>query len=80
MMNTNALLARRLREIRDDLYGWNGVDSLADALLIPSQTWLNFEMGVTMPAHIMLQFLDVTGTNPRWLLTGEGERLVAQTA
>jgi hypothetical protein len=79
-MNRDALLARRLRDIRDDLYGRNGVVSLANALDIPSQTWLNFEMGVTMPAHIMLEFLDITGTNPRWLLTGEGERLVAQTA
>jgi hypothetical protein len=52
---------------------------LANALDIPSQTWLNFEMGVTMPAHIMLKFLDISGTNPHWLLTGEDERLVAQT-
>jgi hypothetical protein len=51
------------------LYGPNGVTSLADALDIPLQTWLNFEMGVTMPAHIMLEFLDITRTNPRWLLS-----------
>ena len=79
-MNSNASLVRRLRELRDELYGEDGADSLADALDIPSQTWLNFEMGVTMPAHVMLKFLDITGTNPHWLLTGEGDRLVAQIA
>jgi hypothetical protein len=79
-MNSTATLGRRLRELREDLYGGNGADSLADALDIPSQTWLNFEMGVTMPAHIMLKFLDITGTNPHWLLTGEGDRLIVQIA
>jgi hypothetical protein len=80
MMNRNGLLGQRLREIRDDLYGGNGAASLASALEIPLRTWLNYEIGVTMPADIMLKFLDITGTNPHWLLTGEGERIVAQTA
>ena len=32
------------------------------------------ENGVTMPAWIILQFIEITGAEPHWLLTGEGER------
>ena len=35
---------------------------------------MNYEMGVVMPATVLLQFLDVTAVEPRWLLTGEGPR------
>jgi hypothetical protein len=31
-----------------------------------------------MPAHIVLEFVDITGTDPHWLLTGEGDRLSAR--
>ena len=33
-----------------------------------------------MPAHILLKFLDITGSDPNWLLTGEGERFLARSA
>jgi hypothetical protein len=67
-------LASRVREIRLDMFGEDGVASLSDALAIPARTWLNCENGVMMPAWTLLQFIDLTGAEPRWLLTGEGER------
>ncbi len=78
-MNRKASLARRICEVRRDLYGEYGTDTLATALKIPSQTWCNYERGVTMPADIMLEFLNITGTDPHWLLTGEGERSSAHS-
>ena len=32
-----------------------------------------------MPASVILEFLDLTGTDPHWLLTGEGDRLTTRT-
>ena len=53
-----ASIARRVREIRQDLYGESGIETLAEALNVPTATWLNYEWGLTMPADIMLEFLD----------------------
>ena len=78
-MNANPSLCRRIRELREDLYGEYGTESLAHALNLPEQTWRNFERGVTMPAEIMLKFLDLTETDPHWMLTGEGERCSARS-
>lgn len=77
MMNMNRKfgLAYRVREIRQDLYGEDGLETLARALGVPAETWRNYERGVTMPADMVLEFIVVTGADPRWLLTGEGERL-----
>ena len=79
IMNSNVELARRVREIREDLYGENGVEAVARALGLPPRTWLNYEQGIIMPALVMLQFLDLTAADPHWLLTGEGERTSAST-
>ena len=68
-------LALRVREVRQDLYGEEGVWTLAEALGLPAQTWLNYEQGVTMPADVLLQFMAVTDTDPHWLLTRKGDRL-----
>lgn len=67
-------LAERVREVRHDLYGAHGGPLLADALKIPFRTWMNYESGCTIPAHVILQFILVTQTHHHWLLTGEGER------
>lgn len=72
-------VGQRIHEIRTELYGDLGVEALAKALGIPSRTWLNYERGVNMPGGVMLGFLDVTGTSPHWLLTGEGDRFVSGT-
>jgi Bacteriophage CI repressor helix-turn-helix domain len=74
-MKRKRLLACRVREIRNYLYGENGLDALAQALGVPTQTWLNYERGITMPAEVLLNFLEATGVDPHWLSTGEGERL-----
>jgi hypothetical protein len=66
-------LAFRLREIRQDLYGEFGAQILADSLEIQVETWLNYERGVTMPAHVVLKLIDIAQVNPHWLLTGRGE-------
>jgi hypothetical protein len=67
----------RLRELREDLYGEAGATFLAAALGVPEATWRNYERGVGIPAHILLEFLDLTGADPHWLLTGDGERTAA---
>jgi len=67
-------LSRRVREVRQELYGEHGGPRLADALGIPARTWANYEAGVVIPAVVVLGFVELTGACPHWLLTGEGER------
>lgn len=67
-------LARRIREVRVDLYGEHGGPLIAEALRIPFRTWLNYEHGYTIPAPSMLGFIELTKANPHWLLTGRGAR------
>ena len=66
--------ARRVREIRVDLYGEQGVPHLAAAMHLPAPTWLNYEAGCTIPALVILRFIELTSANPQWLLTGRGEK------
>ena len=77
-MTSNAVIAERVREIREELYGESGIEVVAQDLSVPPETWLNYERGVIMPANVVLAFLDLTGADPHWLLTGEGERLSVQ--
>ena len=67
-------LARRVREIREELYGENGGPLLAGALGLPFRTVLNYEDGCAISAEVILRFIEVTHANPHWLLTGRGER------
>lgn len=69
-------IARRIKEIREDLYGENGGPLLAQALEIPFRTLHNYEMGCTIPAQTILRLIEVTGAHPHWLLTGTGERFL----
>jgi hypothetical protein len=73
------MLAQRVREIRRECFGDHGVPKLAEVLGLPGRTWLNYEGGVTIPAPVILRFIDVCGTSPRWLLTGEGEKWTSRT-
>ena len=66
-------LARRICEIRQYVYGDNGAQAIASALNLPVETWLNYERGITMPADILLAFMELTNADPRWLATGEGD-------
>jgi len=67
-----ASLSRRLREIRQNLFGEHGGPELARRLDLPARTWYNYETGVTVPAEVLLGVIEQTGANPMWLLSGEG--------
>src|SRR5262245_3666656 len=67
-------LADRVREVREDLYGESGIQSLADALGLPPGTWANYERGGTIPAEVILNLIEATEVNPWWLLTGRGAK------
>lgn len=71
-------LSRRVREIRMELYGEHGGPLLASALEMPFRTWMSYEMGESMPAQSILRFIEVTRTNPHWLLTGEGQKFASR--
>jgi hypothetical protein len=67
-------LAERLREIRVELFGERGGSEMARRLGVPIRTWYNYESGVTVPAEVLLRFLELTSVEPQWLLRGRGER------
>jgi hypothetical protein len=67
-------LARRVREIRVERFGEVGGPLLSETLGLPERTWANYESGVTIPALVILRFVELTGVNPRWLRTGKGEK------
>jgi hypothetical protein len=67
-------LAHRVREVCIERFGENGVIVLADILHLLSCTRMNYESGCTMPAHVLLHFIEVTEAHSHWLLTGEGDR------
>jgi hypothetical protein len=69
---TSAQLARRVSEIRFESFGEHGASDLARLLNLPTRTWLNYEAGVTLPATVLLGFIEATGVDPHWLLTGDG--------
>ncbi len=71
--NRHAGLARRLREIRQEVFGEEGVPLLAEALHLPYGAWRNDEAGARIPARVLLRFIETSGTSALWLLTGEGE-------
>jgi hypothetical protein len=72
------LLARRLKEIRVEMFGERGGPEIARRLKIPGRTWYNYEMGVTVPAEVILRFIDLTSVEPTWLLSGRGEKYRSQ--
>jgi hypothetical protein len=68
------LLAERLRSIRVELFGERGGSEMARRLGLPVRTWYNYESGVTIPAEIILRFMELTSVEPMWLLHGRGAR------
>jgi hypothetical protein len=67
-------LAERVRKIRVEVFGDNGVAILCQAMHITPQTWEHFEHGDTIPAWLILYFIEIAGVEPHWLLTGDGDR------
>ena len=78
-VNVKASISRRLRDVRQELFGEHGGPELARRLNLPARTWYNYETGVTVPAEVLLAFIDQTGANPVWLLSGEGKRYRSQS-
>jgi hypothetical protein len=73
-----AALASRVREIRQEVFGDDGGPLLARRIELPSRVWSQFEAGRTIPAEVILRFMDLTNANPRWLWTGEGDKYLAR--
>ena len=69
----NEILAERLRQIRRELFGEGGVPELTRQLGLPSRTWEDYERGVRVPGEAILKLIDLTGVQPHWLLSGEGD-------
>ena len=69
-------LSLRVREIRQEMFGENGGPFLAEQLGLPFRTWVEFEMGRTIPALAILRFIELTHVNPHWLLTGVGDKYI----
>lgn len=72
MRKEDEQLTLRIRQIRLESFGDDGISAISQALKIPARTWLHYEGGVTIPARTILQFIEITGADPHWLLTGEG--------
>jgi steroid delta-isomerase-like uncharacterized protein len=73
-VNVARSLSARLREIREELFGAKGGPELARRLNLPARTWYDYETGVTVPAEVLLNFIEQTGVEPHWLLSGEGPK------
>lgn len=73
-------LALRVRDVREELYGEHGGPLLAGAVGVPFRTWLNYEAGLTIPAEVILLFIEETRADPHWLLTGEGRKYESHQA
>jgi hypothetical protein len=65
-----ARIARRVREIRQEIFGDHGGPELARRLDLPARTWYGYETGTAMPAEVLLGFIEQTGANPMFVLAG----------
>ncbi len=70
--NVKAQVSARLRAVRLEIFGEHGGPELARCLNLPARTWYNYETGVTVPAEVLLGFIQQTRVDPGWLLTGQG--------
>jgi hypothetical protein len=52
----------------------NGGPLLAEALQLPTRTWVRYESGAPLPGLVLLRLIAITDVEPHWLLTGEGPR------
>ena len=67
-------LAERLVSLRSELFGERGGPEMARRLGIPGRTWYNYELGVTVPAEVILKIIELTSIEPTWLLHGKGPK------
>lgn len=78
LKQTRAQLAERLRACRIERFGHRGGALMARQLGVPVRTWYNYESGVTVPAEVLLRFLELMNLEPLWLLDGQEPRYRAQ--
>ena len=71
-------LADRVRAVREDLYGPDGVERFAQALGLTRESWANYERGMRIPDVVILRLIHLSGATRRWLMTGEGPRYQGQ--
>lgn len=74
IQQTKCDLAERLREVRTEIFGERGGPELSRQLGLPVRTWYNYEVGVTVPAEVLLRFVELTNVEPIWLLHGRGPK------
>ncbi len=74
MVRAKCHLSERLREVRTQLFGERGGSEMARRLGLPIRTWYNYEGGVTVPAEVLLRFVELTAVEPLWLLHGKGSK------
>jgi hypothetical protein len=67
-------LAERIRTIRREQFGESGLGEFAREVGVPTRTWYSYESGVTVPAEVILRFVELTWVHPTWLLSGQGPR------
>lgn len=72
--SVKAQVSARLKEVRLEVFGEHGGPELARQLNLPARTWYNYETGVTVPAEVLLGFIQQTHVDPGWLLTGQGAK------
>jgi hypothetical protein len=72
--------AERLKFVRIELFGEDGIPELCTKLGLSPKTWNNYEQGVTMPADVLLAFIELTSVDPKWLARGKGPRRRALSA
>ncbi len=53
---------------------------MARRLDLPVRTYYLYESGVSIPAEVLLQIIDLTGARPAWLLRGEEPRYEGRKA
>jgi hypothetical protein len=73
-LDSRRALAKRLRKVRIEVFGEDGVEDLASQLGIPPETWRHYEAGVTLPAEVLLAFIELAGVELTWLSAGVGIR------
>ena len=70
IVNRKKDLAERIKQLRIRRFGERGGPELARRLGLPVRTWYNYENGVTIPAEILLDFLNETGYTFKDLTSG----------
>jgi len=65
-------LAHRLRYVRCERFGEEGVQECAALLKVSLRTWASCEACGAISGGLLLRFIEVTQVEPSWLLRGLG--------